>query len=122
MKHLLVIGALVGLTSLVQAEPGARNQFNQNPNQQDARAQVEAIAAEQGIDLSTHEGRRMMAQHLQDTGQESLLPPRRHRRGGQQGQQFNGGQQGPSGGENCNKQNPQGSRQRPGGPRPNESI
>lgn len=125
MKSILLGLIAVCLASISQAE-SVRDQFNQQPNHDERRAQVESIAKEQGIDMSTHEGRKMMAQYLQQSGQSNLLPPRQ---GGQmQGQQggqgnpqggFQGGNQGQNQG-NCN----QGGGQRPPRPmgqRPTES-
>lgn len=113
MKQIFISSLIVLGFQLCYAEQGPREQFQQMNQGQDNRAKVEAIASEQGIDLSTHEGRRMMAQYLHQTGQQSLLPPRRQGRGGQQ-QQVGGQNNGAMGGENCNKH--QGGRPRPAGP------
>ena len=85
--------------NVATAEMGSSAQYQQMKPRHDHRAQVEAIAKEQGIDMSTEEGRHRLAQYLHQTGQQNLLPPRPPRRGGihnssNQGGERSGGQQG----------------------------
>lgn len=96
MKQLLSIVFILSLGSYAQAEFSERDDFNEVPvvenesienegseetqrlSREEKKVAVEEIATEQGIDLSTSEGRKEMASYLIESGQGNLLP-RRHR-------------------------------------------
>lgn len=59
------------------AEASPREDFQQNSENIE---QIETIANEQGIDLSTRDGKRALAEYLHESGQSDLLPPRPQRR------------------------------------------
>ena len=88
MKNMFTCIVLVLTCSIAfsqEEESNYRDNFNRISKEEKRanKEKVAEIAAEKGIDLSTREGKREMADFLIESGQGNLLPPkhlRRHKR------------------------------------------